>query len=297
MSADPGGAEARVGVRRRRARANGITLHYAVAGDGPPVALLHGFPFTWFSWRHVIPALAANRTVVAPDLRGYGRSDKPRDGYDKRTMANDIVALMRGLGHERFDVVGHDRGARVATRLAKDHPDRVRSLVAVDNIPTLHVADRMDARLAQAYWIFLFNAVPDVPERLLQGRERFWMRYFIETWSYDPAYLEPEAFEVYVAALEAPGGIRGGLSDYRAAPEDVAQDRADRDTPIAAPVLAVWGAEFPLVGGMFDVAGVWRAFARTVEAAPIPHAGHMPHEENPVAFTARLLDFLDRVAR
>lgn len=272
---------------------NGVDIHYTIAGEGPPVFLLHGWPFTSYSWRHTIPALAEHYTVIAPDLRGYGYSGKPATGYDKRTMAADIKALAEALGFEKIALIGHDRGARVATRFAKDHPGFIDRLVTIDNIPTVYVFEHLDARLAGAYWIFLFNSVPDVPERLITGHEDYWIRYFINAWSYNPGFLSEDDIAVYVNAIKAPGGLRGGLSDYRAAPIDVEQDLADRDQKISVPVMTLWGAEFELVGGMFDVEAVWREFATDLTAIPVPLAGHMPHEENPDFVNARLLEFLE----
>ncbi|HWT37896.1 MAG TPA: alpha/beta fold hydrolase, partial [Paraburkholderia sp.] len=141
--------------------ANGIRQHYVEAGEGAPVVLLHGFPETHHAWRHQIPVLAERYRVIAPDLRGYGETDKPASGYDKRTMANDLRALLRELSIERVALVGHDRGARVATRFAKDHPDVVDRLVVMDNVPTRIVAQSIDAKIARAYWFFLFHQVPD----------------------------------------------------------------------------------------------------------------------------------------
>lgn len=273
--------------------ANGLDIAYSAAGEGPPVLLMHGWPFTRFAWRKTIAALARTHRVIAPDLRGYGGTAKPVAGYDKRTMAADMVALMEALGHDRFAVVGHDRGARVGLRLAKDHPGRVDRLATVDNIPTVYVYERLDARLAGKYWIFAFNAVPDLPEALISGREEVWFRHFLHHWSYDPGFMTKAEVSTYVRALAQPGGLRGGFSDYRAGPEDVAQDLEDRDVRLAMPVMTLWGAEFELVGGLFDVAAVWREFAEDlVGAHAIPRARHMPQEENPTAVNARLADFL-----
>lgn len=282
-----------VGVRHHRLKVNGIEMHYVEAGSGPPVVLLHGWPFTWFSWRKNIAALAKRYRVIAPDLRGYGETDKPVAGYDKRTMARDILELTRGLGMKRIALIGHDRGARVATRFAKDHAQVVDRLVTLDNIPTVYAAEHFDARLAGKYWIFSFNQVQDLPESLITGREETWIRYFTRTWSYDPQFLSEEEIAVYVRAVAQPGGLRGGFSDYRAGAEDVAQDKADRATKISCPVLTMWGREFELVGGLFDVAAVWREFATNLTAVAVPFAGHMPQEENPGFVNAELEKFLE----
>ncbi len=272
--------------------ANGIRQHYVEAGDGPTVVLLHGFPETYYAWRHQIPVLAQHFRVIAPDLRGYGATDKPAAGYDKRTMANDLLALLDKLNIDRIALVGHDRGARVATRFAKDHPHRLDRLVVMDNVPTRVVAERLNAQIAKAYWFFLFHLVPDLPEALIAGNERVWLRHFFTDWCYDPTAVSGEAFEEYVRAYQAPGAVRGAMSDYRANAEDVAQDKIDAHVPIKVPTLALWGAEFYAVGKMFDMAEVWRCMATDIRTSAIAQAGHLPQEEQPEIVNAQLLDFL-----
>ncbi len=272
--------------------ANGIKQHWVEAGQGPPVMLLHGFPETWYAWRKQIPVLAEHYRLIVPDLRGYGETEKPASGYDKRTMAADIRALMEHLGIPRAAIIGHDRGARVATRFAKDHPDAISRLVVLDNIPTLTIFEKMDAEIARGHWFFIFNNVPDLPEALIQGREEIWLRYILQGWTYDPEALTPEDLTAYTRAYQKPGAVRGALSDYRAGKEDVAQDKVDRATKIACPTLALWGADFELVGKMWDVEGIWRGMASDLHVAPIAQCGHLPHEERPEEVNATLLSFL-----
>jgi pimeloyl-ACP methyl ester carboxylesterase len=273
--------------------ANGIRQHFVEAGEGAPVVLLHGFPETHHAWRHQIPVLAQQYRVIAPDLRGYGETDKPASGYDKRTMANDLRALLRELSIERVALVGHDRGARVATRFAKDHPEAVDRLVVMDNVPTRIVAQSIDAKVARAYWFFLFHQVPDLPEMLIAGKERAWLRHFFSDWCYDPNAISGEAFETYVRAYEAPGAVRGAMADYRANAVDVAQDKEDAEQLIEASTLALWGEAFYAVGKMFDMADVWKGMARDVVTHAIPRAGHLPHEEQPEIVNRVLVDFLE----
>ena len=273
-------------------RANGIKQHWVEAGDGPPVVLLHGFPETCYAWRKQIPVLAERYRVIAPDLRGYGETEKPPGGYDKRTMAADIRALMTALGVSRAPVIGHDRGARVATRFAKDHPDAIDRLAVLDNIPTLEIFEKMDAKIARGHWFFIFNNVPDLPEALITGREEIWLRYILQGWTYDPELLTTEDLLAYTRAYQKPGALRGAFSDYRAGPADVEQDKADRDTPIGCPTLALWGQDFELVGQMWDVAAIWKRMAPDLRTRAIPRCGHLPHEERPDEVNAALLDFL-----
>jgi pimeloyl-ACP methyl ester carboxylesterase len=160
-------------VDHHSAKLNGIKLHWVTAGSGPPVYLLGGFPETWFGWRKQIGFLADSFTVVAPDLRGYGATDTPTSGYDKRTMARDLVALMDHLGHERIALVGHDRGARVATRFAKDHSARVHRLVVMDNVPTRILEENPgNSGVRAGGWFFTFFSVRDIPGLLIAGHER-----------------------------------------------------------------------------------------------------------------------------
>lgn len=272
--------------------ANGIRQHIVEAGEGPPVILLHGFPETGYAWRFQIPVLAERYRVIVPDLRGYGETEKPSTGYDKRNMALDIRELMRELDVPKIALVGHDRGARVATRFAKDFPDLLDRLVVMDNVPTRIVAREMDAKIAKAYWFFMFHLVPDLPEALIAGREHIWLRHFFSDWCHDPQAITGEAFDTYVRAYQAPGAVRGAMSDYRANATDTAQDQEDADTKISVPTMSLWGANFPAVAELFDMPKVWAEMADDLEAHAISHCGHLPHEEQPDEVNRLLLQFL-----
>jgi haloacetate dehalogenase len=279
-------------VTHHTARLNGIKQHWVSAGDGPPVYLLHGFPETWYGWRKQIPVLAERYTVIAPDLRGYGGTEKPASGYDKRTMAGDLAALMDHLGHQRAAVVGHDRGARVGTRFAKDHPERIERFVTMDNVPTKTLVENVSLPLVQLGWFFTFLAVPDLPETLIAGREEAWLTHFYRSWSYNPDMLSPQEIDVYVRAYQQPGAIRGAAMDYRAASEDLAQDMADAVQPITCPVLALWGEDFELNSRFFDLLDVWKTMADDVRGLGIPQCGHLCQEEQPEVVNQELLRFL-----
>jgi haloacetate dehalogenase len=279
-------------VAHHRSVANGIKMHYAEAGDGPPVVLIHGFPETWYAWRHQIPVLAQQYRLIVPDLRGYGATEKPASGYDKRSMANDIRGLMANLGIEKAAIVGHDRGARVGLRFCKDHPDAVARFAALDNIPTRLLFGTMNASVANASWFFMFQAVRDLPEALIQGREELWLRYLLSSWTYDPGALSDADIATYVQAYAQPGGLRGPFSDYGAWREDLAQDEVDKDVMLGCPTLALWGSEFE-AAKMVDMAAIWRTLADDLTTAPIALAGHLPHEERPDDVTAALQAFLE----
>lgn len=279
-------------IKHHTLTANGIRQHFLEAGEGAPVVLLHGFPETSFAWRYQIPVLGRHYRVIAPDLRGYGETDKPAGGYDKRNMARDLRELLRALDIDRIALVGHDRGARVATRFAKDYPEVVDRLVVMDNVPTRIVAREFSPAVAKSYWFFIFNQVPDLPEALIAGREDLWLRHLFSDWCYNPLAIDGEDFRTYVEAYRRPGALRGAMSDYRAIAEDVEQDKVDADVKIACPTLSLWGADFHAVGKMFDMAAIWAEMASDLRTWAVPQSGHLPQEEQPELVNARLLDFL-----
>lgn len=272
---------------------NGIKLHYVEQGSGPAVVFLHGFPESWYAWRHQFPALAERFRVIAPDLRGYGASQKPTSGYDKKTMATDIRELMVHLGVERAAIIGHDRGARVGLRFAKEFPEMTSYFAALDNIPTLTIFDRMNAAVARTHWFFLFNAVRDLPEALVIGREEVWLRHIFSSWTYNPETLTEEEIGKYIETYRRPGSLRGAFEDYRAGEVDVEQDRADHSELIRMPTLVLWGEDFAAGGKLWDFREVWREYAEYPQFVPIPLCGHLPHEERPDVVTSELLSFLE----
>jgi haloacetate dehalogenase len=268
---------------------NGIRMHYRRAGEGSPVVLLHGWPQTSFCWHKVFDDLAATHTVIAPDLRGYGLTDKPREGYDKRTMATDLSELVRSLGFESVAVVGHDRGGRVAHRWALDRPAEVTRLAVLDIIPTREMWRRLDADTARGYWHWLFHLQPDLPE-LLAGKDiAAYLGYFFERWTYQRHGLE--AADEYIRAFSAPGALRAGFDDYRASfPDDAAHDDADADRKLTMPVLALWGSTGLL--GRLPALEIWRDYAEIVTGQGIEECGHFLAEEQPATLLSQLKPFL-----
>ena len=271
---------------------NGIRMHYVREGEGPPVVLLHGWPQTWFCWRLLMPLLAERFTLIAPDLRGYGLSDKPAGGFDKRTMAADVRALARELGHDRVALVGHDRGARVAHRYALDHPGEVERLAVLDVIPTRAMFARIDEQLARGFWHWLFHLQPDLPELLVVGNIDAYLRWFFERWTHNRPPVE-EAVPEYVRAFSAPGALRAGFHDYRATfPDDLEADDASAAAgdKLTVPVLALWGATG--LTGKLPVVDIWREYATDVDGEAIGDCGHFLPEEQPAVVADRLLRFL-----
>jgi haloacetate dehalogenase len=273
------------------AEVGGIRLHYTRAGSGPLLVLLHGWPQTSLCWRPVLTELAATHTVVAPDLRGYGLSDKPATGYDKRQMAADVSELVRHLGFERAAVVGHDRGARVAHRWALDHPDQVGKLAVLDVVPTREMF-RLDASVAAGYWHWLFHLQPDLPELLVGNNIRAYLEYFFERWTYNRHGLAPDAVDAYVRAFSRPGALRAGFDDYRALETDLALDDEDAAAGrrLTMPTLVLWGA----VGlpAQLPTLDIWRQYADDVTGAQIPECGHFIPEERPDVLLEHLRTFL-----
>ncbi|MEU3273888.1 alpha/beta hydrolase [Saccharomonospora sp. NPDC006951] len=274
---------------------NGIRMHYRIAGDGSPVVLLHGWPQTGHCWRKVLEPLAASHTVIVPDLRGYGLSDKPRHGYDKRTMAADVSELTRKLGFSVVSVVGHDRGGRVGHRWALDNPGEIDRFAVLDIIPTREMWARMDGGLARGYWHWLFHLQPDLPERLAGQDVAGYLGYFFERWTHQRDALEPEAVAEYVRAFSAPGALRAGFDDYRASfPADAEHDEADFEAgrKLTMPVLAMWGENGLL--GTLPCEPIWREYATDVTGRAIPSCGHFVPEEQPGSTARHLLEFLSR---
>jgi haloacetate dehalogenase len=258
----------------------GARIRVRTAGFGPPVVLLHGYPQTSAMWHLVAPELARHHTVVLADLPGYGDSVAPPDAgveaFGKRAMATEVVAVMAELGFDRFAVVGHDRGARCAYRLALDHPDAVTALGVLDILPTADVFARVDAGFARAAWHWFFLAQPgDLPERLIAAEpDAFFLRGA-------DGLFAPDALAAYRAAWTRPEVVHAMCQDYRAgATVDVADDEADRGRrAIGCPTLVLWGRRGPL-GREADVLSVWRAWAPAATGHALD-CGHYVAEERP----------------
>jgi len=285
------------GFERRRIATAGAEINVVRAGTGPPLLLLHGYPQTHTMWHQVAPRLAEDFTVVAADLRGYGDSSKPAStpdhfAYSKRAMAADAVDVMQALGYERFAVAGHDRGARVAYRLALDHPDRVDRLAVLDIIPTHTVFSTVDKTVATStfHWFFLIQPY-DLPERLIGGAPEYFLETLLARWSgsgLEP--FRPPALAEYVRCFRDPATIHATCEDYRAgATVDFALDANDfgRRT-IACPTMVLWGG----LGRVErrDPLKVWRQWAADVSGGPLP-CGHFLPEEAPDETYAALRAF------
>jgi pimeloyl-ACP methyl ester carboxylesterase len=272
----------------------GLRLHFVAAGDGVRTAvLLHGFPQTWWEWSRVIPPLVkAGFRVVAPDYRGAGNSSRPASGYDKRTMARDIHRLLRDhLGViGPVAIVGHDIGLMVAYAYARAYPEQVSHLVVMDApLPGTAVFDRL--RADPRVWQFAFHGARDVPEMLVAGRERPYLRAFFDARLFDPSAISADDFDMYVSAYSAPGAMHAGFELYRAFDDDAKENRAalQRDGKLTMPVLAVGGAASTTGPLMEDM---MREVATDVTGLRVPGTAHWIAEENPSALVTGLLAFL-----
>ena len=281
------------GMQQQTIRANGIRINAWVGGEGETVVLLHGYPQTAQMWRKVAPAMLKQFKVVCPDLRGYGDSDKPRDGYDKRSMAKDVHETMKALGFARYALVGHDRGARVAHRLAMDFPDAVKNLTVLDIVPTHTLFRDAGKELAAAYWHWFFFQVPDLPEIMIANSAEPFLRHMFRALCFRQDAIEEPMFAEYLRAFLLPGTIRAGLEDYRAAATvDIADDERDLARKLSCPVLAIWGEQGKM-HTMFDVLATWKDKALDVRGHAVP-CGHFIPEEAPLELLRDLVPFLEQ---
>ncbi|QWF83281.1 alpha/beta fold hydrolase [Amycolatopsis sp. CA-230715] len=277
--------------------ADGVALNVAVGGSGSPIVLLHGFPQTHLMWRHVAADLAADHTVLCPDLRGYGDSGKPADptglAYAKRTMAADVVALANALGHDRFALAGHDRGALVAIRAGLDHPDAITHLASLDVLPTLDMWEVLHgASAAVAFHLYLMAQPPGLPEEMIAAAPDAFFGYFLDAWAGSADAIPAEVRAAYLrASREAVPSI---VADYRAsATVDIEHDTADRQagTRLRMPVTVLqqdWGAALG-----FEAAEIWRAWAPEVDHRTTS-AGHFMAEEAPAEVLKAIRELLGR---
>jgi haloacetate dehalogenase len=285
------------GFERQQIRTHGTTINLVKGGDGPPLLLLHGYPQTHSMWHKIAPRLAQDFTVVAADLRGYGDSGKPHGDpehllYSKRVMAQDQVEVMQQLGFESFLLVGHDRGARVSHRLAKDHPQRVRKLAVLDIIPTHRMFQTVTKEMATNtyHWFFLIQPY-DFPERVIGAAADYFIRHRFERVKDAAKVFPAEAVAEYVRCFCDPATIHATCEDYRAgASIDLVHDEADLDKKVGCPLLVLWSST-GYVGRTQDVLQVWQEYATDVRGHPLP-CGHYLAEEMPDETCAALKAFL-----
>ena len=288
---------------KTRIKANGVSINLVHGGIGPPLLLLHGYPQTHVEWHKIAPKLAEHYTVVAPDLRGYGDSEKPSapEGdlsvYCKRTTAQDQVEVMAELGFESFHVVGHDRGARVGHRMALDHPERVRTFTSLDVVPSQAAFDHMDSQLSFAWfhWHLMRQPSP-LPETLIGNSTKAYLDFLLERWTAIDGSITDQAYAEYLRCFDNPETVRATCLDYRGIELDLKHDEADRGRKLTCPVLLLWGSNMTKrpgwqTGASLDMLTVWQERAVDVRGKPLD-CGHFLPEELPEETTAELLAFL-----
>lgn len=279
---------------------SGGTIRLRIGGNGPPLLLLHGNPQTHAMWHKVAPVLARNYTVICPDLRGYGGSFKPPPSadhapYAKRAMARDMMELMTDLGHARFCVLSHDRGARVAHRLVLDFPNSVERLAVMDIIPTLEHFERTDMAFALGYYHWFWLAQPHpFPENLINAAPDLWWHAHTNREPKDAAFFHPQALADYLTAAREPATISGMCEDYRAATTiDLAHDRESREQrrQVQCPLLVLWGAKAK-IGSWYDPLAVWRNYASGPVSGTAVNSGHYLAEEAPEDVLSAVVPFI-----
>ena len=276
--------------------AKNINIAICSKGAGPPLLLLHGYPQTGYMWHKIAPRLAEDFTVVVADLRGYGDSDKPTSSedhavYSKRAMAADMMTVMTALGHSQFFIAGHDRGGRVAHRLARDYPQAVTKLAVLDIAPTAMMYDTTDMHFATSYyhWFFLIQPAP-FPETLIGSDPKFFLESKMQHWGKDRTAITNDAFDEYLRCFSNPDTIHASCEDYRASASiDLEHDAADVGLKLDIPLLVLWGAT-AMVGNKYDMLCAWREVATDVTGFAVP-GGHYLPEEAPDETYQALLDF------
>ena len=276
--------------------AKNINIAISSKGAGPPLLLLHGYPQTGYMWHKIAPRLAEDFTVVVADLRGYGDSDKPTSSedhavYSKRAMANDMMAVMTAVGHSQFFIAGHDRGGRVAHRLARDYPKAVTKLAVLDIAPTAMMYNTTDMHFATSYyhWFFLIQPAP-FPETLIGSDPKFFLESKMQHWGKDRAAITNDAFDEYLRCFSNPDTIHASCEDYRASASiDLEHDAADVGLKLDIPLLVLWGAT-AMVGNKYDMLCAWREVATDETGFAVP-GGHYLPEEAPDETYQALLDF------
>jgi haloacetate dehalogenase len=279
----------------------GICIAYVIAGQqqpGKPILLLHGFPQTKAMWSRIAPVLAQHHTVVCADLRGYGDSDHPpclpdASNYSFRAMAHDQFALMQSLGYERFHLIGHDRGARTAHRLALDHPEAIQSLTLMDIVPTTVLFHETNRHVASAYWHWYFLSQPaPFAERLIEANPDYFYETCLLGWGKSKLEdFDAEQLADYRRCWRKPSMIAGSCADYRAAASiDLAIDASDIDTQVTAPSLVFYGQD-GVMNKLYDIAASWRKRLARMQTASLP-GGHFFPDMRPNATAKILLDFV-----
>jgi pimeloyl-ACP methyl ester carboxylesterase len=262
-------------------------MHYVIGGKGDPVVLLHGWPETWYEWRKIIPELIANNyTVIAPDMRGLGDSEKPQTGYDTKTLAEDIYQLVKKLGYSKIYLVAHDWGGPVAYSYAAEHPEDVRKMIILDTLLPGFGFEEAGNFSPNSVWHFSFHAVRDLPEKLIDGKEDVYLNWFYD-WTYNQSAITTEDREEYIKQYSKPGAMRAGFEYYRAVFEDAEQNKEYAKEKLEIPILTIGGEA--AIGNYTTTS--FQNVANNVTGITLPNTGHFIPEERPSFLTKQILDF------
>jgi pimeloyl-ACP methyl ester carboxylesterase len=267
---------------------NNITLHYVIGGHGDPILLLHGWPETWYEWRHIIPTLIANNyTVIVPDMRGLGDSEKPQTGYDKKTIAEDVYQLVKKLGFSKIYLVAHDWGGPVAYSYAAAHSQDVRKMIIVD-VPLPGFGVEESANFSpNGFWHLSFHAVRDLPEKLINGQEDIYLNWFYDHYTYNQSAITSEDRQEYIKQYSKPGALRAGFEYYRAIFEDAQNNKEYAKQKLDMPILTIGGEAG--VGNLTTTS--FQMVANDVTGITLPNTGHFIPEERPNFVTKQILEF------
>jgi len=281
--------EKKLNYNHYKAKVNGILIHYVMSeGKGDPIVLLHGWPQTWYEWRKVIPILIDNNyTVIAPDLRGLGDSEKPQTGYDTKTVAEDIYQLIKKLGYSKIYLVAHDLGGPVAYSYAAAHPEDVNKMVILDTLLPGFGLEEAGNFSPKGLWHFSFHAVRDLPEELTDGKEDIYLNWFYDFGSYNQSAITSEAREEYIKQYTKPGSMRAGFEYYRAIFEDSKQNKEYGKDKLEVPILTIGGEEG--IGNFTTTS--FQKVANNVSGITISKTGHFIPEEKSNYLVKQILEF------
>jgi pimeloyl-ACP methyl ester carboxylesterase len=269
---------------------NGILMHYVVGGgdEGDAVVLLHGWPETWYEWRHVIPELIANNyTIIAPDMRGIGDTEKSLTGYDTKTLAEDIYQLVTKLGYSKIYIVAHDFGGPVAYSYAAAHHENVSKMIILDTLLPGFGLEEAGNFSPNGFWHFSFNAVRDLPEKLIEGREGVYLNWFYDHGSYNQSAITADDREEYIKQYSKPGAMRAGFEYYRSIFEDAEQNKEYGREKLEIPILTIGGDA--AIGN--NTTTSFQKVANNITGMTLPNTGHFIPEERPDFLTKQILDF------
>jgi pimeloyl-ACP methyl ester carboxylesterase len=275
-----------------KASVNGIQMHYVIGGQGDPIVLLHGWPETWYEWRHIIPELIVNNyTVIAPDMRGLGDSEKSLTGYDKKTVSEDIYQLVEKLGYNKVYIVAHDWGGPVAYSYAAAHPENVSKMIILDTLLPGFGYEEAGNFSPNGIWHFSFHAVRDLPEKLIDGQEDVYLNWFYDSFTYNQSAITTEDREEYIKQYSKPGAMRAGFEYYRAVFEDAEQNKEYGKEKLNIPILTIGGEAG--VGNFTTIS--FQMVANNVSGITLPNTGHFIPEERPNFVTKQILKFFGEV--